>query len=45
MKIGVIGGRLAGSFASLMLSRLGHEVWLFDESLDKEKPFVVGVTS
>jgi flavin-dependent dehydrogenase len=44
MKIGVIGARVAGSYASLLLSRLGHEVLLFDDSIDKEKPCGGGVT-
>jgi flavin-dependent dehydrogenase len=44
MKIGVIGARVAGSYASLLLSRLGHEVLLFDDSIDKEKPCGGGIT-
>jgi len=45
MRIGIIGGRLAGSYAALLLSRLGHEVLLFDGSTEKEKPCGGGVTS
>src|SRR5262245_4389435 len=45
MKIGIIGARLAGSYAALLLSRLGHEVLLFDGSAEKEKPCGGGVTS
>lgn len=44
MKIGVIGARVAGSYAGLLLSRLGHEVVLFDDSVEKEKPCGGGVT-
>jgi flavin-dependent dehydrogenase len=44
MKIGIIGARVAGSYAALLLSRLGHEVLLFDDSIEKEKPCGGGVT-
>ena len=44
MKIGVIGARVAGSYAGLLLSRLGDEVLLFDDSIDGEKPCGGGVT-
>ena len=44
MKIGIIGARLAGSYASLLLSGLGHEVHLFDNSIDREKACGGGVT-
>jgi flavin-dependent dehydrogenase len=45
MRIGVIGARLAGSYASLLLSKIGHEVLLFDDSTEKEKPCGGGVTA
>ncbi len=45
MKIGIIGARLSGSYASLLLSRLGHEVLLFDDAAEKEKPCGGGVTT
>jgi flavin-dependent dehydrogenase len=45
MRIGVIGARLSGSYASLLLARMGHEVLLFDHSADKEKPCGGGVTA
>ena len=41
MKIGIIGARLAGSYAGLLLSRMGHEVLLFDDCVEKEKPCAV----
>ncbi len=44
MKIGVVGARLSGSYAGLLLSRLGHEVLLFDNTTDREKPCGGGVT-
>jgi flavin-dependent dehydrogenase len=44
MKIGVIGARLAGSYAGLLLSRLGNEVLLFDNAAEGEKPCGGGVT-
>jgi flavin-dependent dehydrogenase len=44
MKIGIIGARLAGSYASLLLSRLGHEVLFFDNAAEGEKPCGGGVT-
>jgi flavin-dependent dehydrogenase len=45
MRIGVIGARLSGSYASLLLGRMGHEVLLFDYGADKEKPCGGGVTA
>jgi flavin-dependent dehydrogenase len=45
MKIGIIGARVAGSYAGLLLSRLGHEVVLFDDSVEREKPCGGGVTA
>lgn len=45
MRIGIIGARLAGSYAGLLLSRMGHEVLLFDDCVEKEKPCGGGVTS
>ncbi len=44
MRIGIIGARLSGSYASLLLSRMGHEVLLFDHTTGKEKPCGGGVT-
>lgn len=44
MKIGIIGARLSGSYASLLLAGAGHEILLFDPSLSKEKPCGGGVT-
>lgn len=44
MKIGIAGARVAGSYAALLLARLGHEVHLFDDSVDREKPCGGGVT-
>ncbi len=44
MKIGIVGARLAGSYAGLLLSRLGHEVLLFDHAAEEEKPCGGGVT-
>jgi flavin-dependent dehydrogenase len=45
MKVAVIGARLAGCYASLLLSAQGHEVLLFDHTTDREKPCGGGVTS
>ena len=45
MKIGIIGARIAGSYAGLLLSRMGHEVLLFDDSVEKHKPCGGGLTS
>lgn len=45
MKIGIVGGRLAGSYAALVLSRLGHEVLLLDPSTGGEKPCGGGITA
>jgi len=45
MRIAVVGARLAGSYASLILSRLGHEVLLFDPNIRREKPCGGGVTA
>ena len=44
MRIGIVGARLAGSYASLLLSQAGHEVLLMDDSLEREKPCGGGVT-
>ena len=44
MKIGIVGARVAGAYAALLLSRLGHEVLLFDDSIEQEKPCGGGVT-
>jgi flavin-dependent dehydrogenase len=45
MKIGIIGGRVAGAYAGMLLSRMGHEVLLFDDRLEQEKPCGGGITS
>jgi flavin-dependent dehydrogenase len=45
MKIGVIGGRLAGSYSAMLLARMGHEVLLFDDGVGKEKPCGGGITT
>jgi flavin-dependent dehydrogenase len=45
MKIGIIGARVAGSYAGLLLNRTGHEVLLFDDSVEKHKPCGGGLTS
>ncbi len=45
MRIGVIGARLAGSYLGLLLAKFGHDVLLFDDSADGEKPCGGGVTS
>jgi flavin-dependent dehydrogenase len=45
MRIGIIGARVAGSYAGLLLSRMGHEVLLFDDCGEKEKPCGGGVTA
>jgi flavin-dependent dehydrogenase len=44
MRIGIIGARLSGSYASLLLARMGHEILLFDPGTEKEKPCGGGVT-
>ncbi len=44
MRIGIVGARLAGSYAGLLLSQAGHEVLLIDDSLQREKPCGGGVT-
>jgi flavin-dependent dehydrogenase len=44
MKIGIVGARLSGSYAGLLLSRLGNEVLLFDHAAEEEKPCGGGVT-
>src|SRR5438093_1786508 len=45
MRIAVVGARLAGSYASLLLSGMGHELFLFDETTREEKPCGGGVTA
>jgi flavin-dependent dehydrogenase len=44
MKIGIVGARISGSYAGRLLSRLGHEVVLFDNTTEREKPCGGGVT-
>ncbi len=45
MRIGIIGARVAGSYAGILLAGMGHEVLLFDDGVEKEKPCGGGVTS
>jgi flavin-dependent dehydrogenase len=45
MKIGIVGAGLAGSYSAMLLSRLGHEVVLFDGRVELEKACGGGVTS
>ncbi len=45
MRIGIIGARLSGSYAALLLAQQGHEVLLLDDSTQKEKPCGGGVTA
>ncbi|HYK87240.1 MAG TPA: NAD(P)/FAD-dependent oxidoreductase [Acidobacteriota bacterium] len=45
MRIGIVGARLSGSYAALLLAQQGHEVLLFDDSTHKEKPCGGGVTA
>jgi flavin-dependent dehydrogenase len=44
MKVGIVGARVSGSYAGLLLSRLGNEVMLFDGTTKREKPCGGGVT-
>jgi flavin-dependent dehydrogenase len=44
MRIAIVGARQSGSYAGLLLRRLGHEVLLFDPTTDSEKPCGGGVT-
>src|SRR5262245_21421850 len=44
MKVGVVGARLAGSYAAWLLADAGHEVLLFDPTPEREKPCGGGVT-
>jgi flavin-dependent dehydrogenase len=45
MRIGVIGARLAGSYAGILLAGMGHDVLLFDDPVGGEKPCGGGVTA
>ena len=45
MKIGIVGAGVAGSYSAMLLSRLGHEVVLFDARVEREKACGGGVTS
>jgi flavin-dependent dehydrogenase len=45
MKIGIVGARVAGSYAGLLLAGLGHDVILFDDSVEREKPCGGGLTA
>ncbi len=45
MKFGIVGGRLAGSYAALILASQGHEVVLFDPSTGGEKACGGGITA
>ncbi len=44
MRFGVVGSRLAGSYLGILLRQAGHDVLLFDNSSDREKPCGGGVT-
>ncbi len=44
MRIGIVGSRIAGSYAAILLARQGHEIVIFDRDLDREKPCGGGVT-
>jgi len=44
MKIGIVGARLAGSYAALILARRGHEVLLMDPTVG-EKACGGGITA
>jgi len=44
MKIGIVGARLAGSYAALILSRLRHKVLLLDPATAGEKACGGGIT-
>lgn len=44
MRVGVIGARVAGCYAGMLISRLGHEVLLLDDSMEREKPCGGGIT-
>jgi len=45
MRIGIVGARLSGSYACLLLAQMGHEVLLVDSAPETEKPCGGGVTS
>ncbi len=45
MRFGIVGARLAGSYAALLLAQQGHEVLLFDDRPEKEKPCGGGITA
>ena len=45
MKVGIVGGRLAGSYAALILASRGHQVRLFDPSTGGEKACGGGITA
>jgi flavin-dependent dehydrogenase len=45
MRIGIVGARLAGSYAAMLLAQQGHEVLLLDDATHKEKPCGGGVTA
>jgi flavin-dependent dehydrogenase len=44
MRFGIVGARLAGSYAASALARLGHEVLLLDPASAGEKPCGGGIT-
>jgi flavin-dependent dehydrogenase len=45
MKIGIIGARLAGSYAAMILAKAGHEVLLIDHATAGEKACGGGLTA
>jgi flavin-dependent dehydrogenase len=45
LKIGIVGARLAGSYAAQLLARSGHEVLLIDPDPEDEKACGGGVTA
>ena len=45
LKIGIVGARLAGSYAAQILARSGHEVLLIDPGVEEEKACGGGITA
>jgi menaquinone-9 beta-reductase len=44
MRIGIVGARLAGSYAAWILAHMGHDVLMFDPTPQSEKPCGGGMT-